>query len=71
MGSKVDPFWGVPSRILNINHKEELLWSPWVALAPVSYRLLELLRNLMEPSSFKLIEHLYMKPSRLLDNPKP
>ena len=29
-GSKVLPFWGLPYRILIINHKKELLWSLWV-----------------------------------------
>ena len=32
IGSKVVPFWGYLYRILNINHKKELLWSPWVLL---------------------------------------
>ena len=30
IGSTVVPFWGLPYRILNTNHKKELLWSPWV-----------------------------------------
>ena len=29
-GSKVVLFWGLPCRILNINHKKELRWSLWV-----------------------------------------
>ena len=28
--SLVVPFLGVPYRILNMNHKKELLWSLWV-----------------------------------------
>ena len=30
IGSKVVPFLGLPCRILNLNHKKELLWSLWV-----------------------------------------
>ena len=32
IGSIVVPFWGLPFRIVNINHKEELLWSLWVSV---------------------------------------
>ena len=31
IGSLVVPFLGLPYRILNMNHKKELLWSLWVA----------------------------------------
>ena len=31
--SIVVPFWGLPYRILNINHKKEPLWSLWVVLS--------------------------------------
>ena len=33
MGSIVVPFLGLPSRILNMNHKKELPWSLWVVHA--------------------------------------
>ena len=32
MGSLVVPFWGLPYRILNINHKKELPRSLWVCI---------------------------------------
>ena len=31
-GLRSSSFWGSPSRILNINHKKELLWSLWLWL---------------------------------------
>ena len=35
IGSMVVPYWGLPYRILNINHKKELLWSLWVFAARI------------------------------------
>ena len=34
IGSKVVPFWGLPYRILNMIHKQELLMRLWVATIP-------------------------------------
>ena len=37
IGPQVAPFWGLPYRILNINHKKELLRGLWVTLNPIPW----------------------------------